>query len=79
MKNYSNQDVLIKGHIHSNNYSNNNNNDNSNNNNNNFNDNSNSDDVWGSGVGKVELNSSAYHRKPCPPESGVAPLSSASN
>ena len=31
------------------------------------------------GVGKVELNSSAYHRKPCPPESGVAPLSSASN
>ena len=68
MKNYSNQDVLIKGHIHSNNYSNNN-----------FNDNSNSDDVWGSGVGKVELNSSAYHRKPCPPESGVAPLPSASN
>ena len=72
MKNYSNQDVLIKGHIHSNNYSNNNNNDNSNNNND-------DDDVWGSGVGKVELNSSAYHRKPCPPESGVAPLSSASN
>ena len=83
MKNYSNQDVLIKGHIHSNNYSNNNNNNNSNNNNNNFNDNSNNnnndDDVCGSGVGKVELNSSAYHRKPCPPESGVAPLSSASN
>ena len=72
MKNYSNQDVLIKGHIHSNNYSNNNFNDNSNNNNN-------DDDVWGSGVGKVELNSSAYHRKPCPPESGVAPLPSASN
>ena len=72
MKNYSNQDVLIKGHIHSNNYSNNNNNDNSNNNNN-------DDDVWGSGVGKVELNSSAYHRKPCLPESGVAPLPSASN
>ena len=33
----------------------------------------------GSGVGKVELNSSAYHREPCPPESGVSPLSSASN
>ena len=31
------------------------------------------------GVGKVELNSSAYHRMPCPPESGVAPLPSASN
>ena len=78
LKNYSNQDVLIKGYIHSNNYSNNNNNNNNNSNNdnsnNNFNDNNNN---YGTGIGKVE--SSAYHREPCPPESGVAPLASASN
>ena len=49
----------------------NNNNDNNNDNNNNDNNNN------GSGVGKVE--SSAYHREPCPPESGVAPLASGSN
>ena len=47
---------------------------NNNNNNNSDNDNNNN---YGTGVGKVE--SSAYHREPCPPESGVAPLASASN
>ena len=47
-------------------------NNNNNNNNNSDNDNNNN---YGTGVGKVE--SSAYHRDP--PESGVAPLASASN
>ena len=66
---------MIKGHIHSNNYSkNNNNNNDDDNSNNNFNHNNNN---YGTGIGKVE--SSAYHREPCPPESGVAPLASASN
>ena len=46
---------------------NNNNNDSDNDNNNNY----------GTGVGKVE--SSAYHKEPNPPESGVAHLASASN
>ena len=33
--------------------------------------------IYGTGVGKVE--SSAYHGEPCPLESGVASLASASN
>ena len=70
-----NQDVLIKGYIHSNSYSNDNNN-NNNNNNNNSNDNGNN---YGTGVGKVESSAYMYHGKPCPPESGVAPLASGSN
>ena len=68
-----NQDVLIKGYIHSNNYSNNNNNNNSNNNSNGNGNN------YGTGVGKVESSAYMYHGEPCPSESGVAPLASGSN